>query len=140
MVLLKAKIEQLPDAVEGDAAEVGGEKGPFEVPVGNIAILPPEYIGHIGTTAEPTQLAFLRDGRLRVRRPLSVTITQEDGQFVAEAEEINEFGYGETVSIAIPDLQRAIAELYFTLEEDQDRLGPDVQEVWEVLQTKILRR
>ncbi len=49
-----------------------------------------------------------------------MTWTTEDGQCVAEAAEINEFGFGD-------NLTAAIAELYFTLDADQQRLGPDLQ-------------
>ena len=61
----------------------------------------------------------------------------EGGEHVVEATELNEFGFGETLSEALTDLQAAIAELYFTLEEDQDRLGPDLSSVWDVLSRKI---
>ena len=86
------------------------------------------------------QLGFLRDGRLRLHDPLNVTIMSEDDQVVAAVEEVNEFGYGENPTDAIIDLQHVIAELYFTLEEDHDRLGKGLQAVWEVLQAKIQRR
>ena len=82
----------------------------------------------------PTQCAIddLRDGRLHVVEPIAVTWTTEDGQCVAEAAEINEFGFGDT-------LTAAIAELYFTLDADQERLGPDLQTVRATLTRKIRR-
>ena len=85
-------------------------------------------------------LGFLRDGRLRLREPINVAMTEEDGQIVAEAEELNEFGYGQNQTEAITDLQHTIAELYFTLEGDQDRLGIALKAVWETLQAKIEKR
>ena len=85
-------------------------------------------------------LGFLRDGRLRLRAPIEVRITEEEGQTIAEAEELNEFGVGYNQTEAIVDLQYTIAELYFTLEEDQHRLGRELQEVWETLQAKIDKR
>ena len=82
----------------------------------------------------PTQCAIdnLRDGRLRVDEPVAVTWTTEDGQCVAEAEEINEFGFGD-------NLTEAIAELRFALDADQERLGPDLQAVRATLTRKIRR-
>ncbi len=43
------------------------------------------------------------------------------------------------MSQAIADLQTAIAELYFKLDAEQDRLGPDLAAVWETLTRKIRR-
>ncbi|MEE8470697.1 MAG: hypothetical protein V3S51_05140, partial [Dehalococcoidia bacterium] len=94
--------------------------------------------------AEPPPLAdtevlvgFLRDGRLRVSAPFSVRLVVEEPHVIAEAVEFNEFGFGDNWSEALADLQRAIAELYFTLEEEQERLGADLQRVWASLQQKI---
>ncbi len=85
-------------------------------------------------------LGSLRDGRLRVHAPIRVKLAKEDQHIIAEAIEFNEFGFGANLSEALHDLQRAIVELYFTLEQDQHRLGPELEQVWAVLQGKILRR
>lgn len=58
---------------------------------------------------------------------------------VVEAKELNEFGYGDNFSEAIQDLQEAIAELYLTLEDEQEQLGPDLASVWAVLSRKVRR-
>ena len=89
------------------------------------------------TLSEEFLLDSLRDGRLRVVEPISVSRTMEDGEVVLEAHELNEFGFGATMSEAIADLQTAIAELYFTLEAERDRLGPDLAAVRETLTRKI---
>ena len=86
---------------------------------------------------KPITLDTLRDVRLRVVEPIQVVPMLEGGEHVVEATELNEFGFGETLSEALADLQAAVAELYFTLEEDQDRLGPDLSSVWDVLSRKI---
>lgn len=85
-------------------------------------------------------LGSLRDGRLRVQSPITVKLTKEDQHVIAEATELNEFGFGTNLSEALRDLQRAIVELYFTLEAEQDRLGPDLQKIQATLQHKLLRR
>lgn len=85
-------------------------------------------------------LGSLRDGRLRVQSPITVKITKEDRHIIAEATELDEFGFGANLSDALRDLQRAIVELYLTLEEGKDRLGPDLQRVWTTLQHKLARR
>ena len=87
--------------------------------------------------AEPFALGSLRDGRLRVVEPIEVVPMIEGGKYVVEAPELNEFGFGDTLSEALADLQAAIAELYLTLEEEQERLGPDLSSVWDVLSQKV---
>ncbi len=64
----------------------------------------------------------------------------EDKNVIAQAEELDEFGFGKNLSEALSDLQGAIVELYFTLEQEEDRLGPDLRRVWAILQEKITRR
>ena len=86
---------------------------------------------------EQILLGSLRDGRLRVYSPIKIRFTSEGKHTIAEAVELNEFGFGENQSEALADLQRAIAELYFTLEKEQDHLGTDLQGVWAILQEKI---
>ena len=85
-------------------------------------------------------LGSLRDARLRVHSPIMVKFATEGNHIIAEAREFNEFGFGENPSAALIDLQRAIAELYFTLEKERDRLGKDLQGVWSILQEKIHKR
>lgn len=105
-------------------------------------ILPLEYILLDTAPAVPEKilLGSLRDGRLRVNSPLKVKFTREDRHYIAEAEELNEFGFGENPSEALHDLQRTIAELYFTLDSERDRLSSDLRSVWENLQQKITKR
>lgn len=84
------------------------------------------------------KLESLADDRLRVKEPIAVAVFRDDEGFIlAEAVELNEFGYGDDPAAAVQELRYAIADLYFSLEEDQDRLGPGLQTVWAVLQAKI---
>lgn len=89
---------------------------------------------------EQMLLGRLLDGRLRVLEAISVRFSQEEGQVVAEATEFGECGFGANHSEALSDLQRTIAELYFGLSDDRDRLGPELQRLWSVIQKKIVRR
>ncbi len=59
---------------------------------------------------------------------------------VAEAVEVNEFGFGPTCLEAIQDFQSAIEYLYLTLQDDGGRLGHDLLVVREVLQRKVAAR
>jgi hypothetical protein len=85
-------------------------------------------------------LGALRDGRLRVVQPFRVRISSEGPQVIAEAPEVDEFGFGSNPSEALTDLQRALASLYLSLDEEQQRLGPDLARVWQTLREKISRR
>jgi hypothetical protein len=86
------------------------------------------------------QLGALRDGRLRVVQPFRVRFSSEGPQVIAEALEVDEFGFGSNPSEALTDLQRALAALYLSLEEEQQRLGPDLARVWQTLRRKISQR
>ena len=82
-------------------------------------------------------LGTLRDGRLRVQSPLKIRLSREREHFVAEATEIKEFGFGQSATEALRDLQHAMVELYFTLEQEQGRLGSDLKRTWDILQNKV---
>ena len=83
------------------------------------------------------KLESLSDDRLRVKAAIEVVIFEAEGFILAEAVELNEFGYGEAAAEAVAELRYAIGDLYFSLAEDKDRLGPGLQTVWETLQGKI---
>ena len=100
-----------------------------------------EYVdADLAPATNEVLLGSLRDGRLRVYSPIKVTFAREGTHAIAEAVDINEFGFGANPSEALADLQNAIAELYLTLEVEQNRLGDDLQSVWAVLQEKIYKR
>ena len=91
----------------------------------------------------PAQITLdtLNDDRLQVKEPIAVTIFKDEQGFIlAEAVGMNEFGFGDTLDEAFTELQYALADLYFILEEDQHRLGPGLQSVWEILQVKVEKR
>lgn len=91
----------------------------------------------------PAQITLdtLNDERLRVREPIAVTIFKDEQGFIlAEAVGMNEFGCGDTPAAAVTDLQYALADLYFILEGEQSRLGPLMQPVWAIMQSKVEKR
>ena len=81
----------------------------------------------------------LPDSRLRVEEPIAVTWAVEDGTYIAEALEINEYGYGDNVTEALEDLRVTIVELFWGLDEYRDRLGTDLQNVYQTLTRKLLK-
>ena len=102
-------------------------------------VVPAGLLGTTITFPSKFSLGYLRDGRLRVVEPISVAWTVEDDQVVAEATELNEYGEGDTIEEAIKDLQASISELFFELDEERDRLGADLQRVYETLTRKLRR-
>ena len=124
-----------PDELVSHHKDLGESKLTGLIPVylsGEVSLAP----------AIPDQmlLGHLRDGRLHVRTPIKVLLSTEGPHVIAEAVELDEFGFGSNVSEAVVDLQRAIAELHFSLEREEDRLGPDLQRTWSTLQEKIAVR
>ena len=115
-----------------------GEEEDF---LGSPLALLSEYSSATDSRLEPAPdrilLATLGDGRLRVRAPFLVLLTTENQDYIAEVEELNEFGFGKNPSEAVADVRRAVAELYFTLEQEQNRLGPDLVTVWDALTGKV---
>lgn len=137
------EIKQLPAQSSGsiDNEAVACERKFLELPIS--FLISSGFALQIGVgpvLPDRILLGTLLDGRLQVQSPIIVKFTKEDQRIVAEATELDEFGFGATLSDALRDLQRAIVELYFTLEEGKDRLGPDLQRVWTTLQHQLVRR
>ena len=96
-----------------------------------------EPIETVGPTLPSTMLlGALHDPRLHLIVPLTITFERENNDIVAYCEELEEFGFGTHLTEAIEDLQAAIAELYFTLKEENDRLGSDLARIWNSLHQK----
>ena len=120
--------------------ELGRQKGSDAIP----DVFPPLVqlggsfdLQKVTPLPEPCKLGRLRDGRLRVVEAIEVKLMREGDKYVVESPELNEFGFGDNPFEAFEDLQEAIAELYLTLEVEQDRLGPDLSSVWTVLSQKV---
>jgi len=128
--VIQAKIESSQPSVEPLGDE--GVDQPLIIELSGSTLSTPSL-----ETPDQILLGSLRDGRLRVRSPIKVEFTAEGEHIIAEAVDFNEFGFGNNTSEALIDLQRAVAELYLTLEKEQDRLGKDLQGVWVILQEKI---
>ena len=79
------------------------------------------------------QIGSLLDQRLRMRLPLTINIKREDQFYVATCEGLSERGYGTDPIIAVQDMRKNIANLYWRLKEDQSRLGQDLVTAWQKL-------
>ena len=79
------------------------------------------------------QIGSLLDHRLRMREPLTLELEQEGEFYIAKCDELNEFGYGTDPIAAVQDIRKTTAELYWSLKEDQERLGTDLASTWQRL-------
>ena len=70
---------------------------------------------------------------LRMREPLTLQMEQEGEFYIARCDELNELGYGMDPIAAVQDIRNTIAELYWKLKEDQERLGSDLASTWQRL-------
>ena len=82
-------------------------------------------------------IGSLLDLRLRMAESLVLTMEQDDEFHVAWCEELDEYGYGLDPITAVQDARHTIAELYWQLKADQDRLGPDLAETWRKLSALV---
>lgn len=97
-----------------------------------------DQILSIGPTLPKNMLlGALRDPRLHLIAPLTITFEHENDDIVAYCEELEEFGFGKHLTEAIADLQVTIAELYLTLKEENGRLGSNLKKIWYSLHQKI---
>ena len=129
-----AKIEQLGEQRSSDV--VVKNPLPLVELVGSVVEVD-AVVKEAPVVPERFALGNLRDRRLRVIETIEVKQMTEGNQYVVEATELNEFGFGDNLSEAIRDIQAAIVELYLTLESEQKRLGPDLAKVWGILSRKV---
>ena len=79
------------------------------------------------------QIGNLLDPRLRLRESVTLKMEQDDEFHVAWCEELNEYGYGLDPISAVQDARNTIAELYWQLKTERERLGPDLANTWKKL-------
>ncbi len=133
-MVAETKIEQLGEQRSSDV--ILKNPLPLEELVGSLVEVG-AAVKEAPVVPERFTLGNLRDRRLRVIEAIEVKQMTEGNQYVVEATELNEFGFGSDPSGAIKDLQAAIVELYRTLESEQKRLGPDLAKVWSTLSRKV---
>jgi hypothetical protein len=85
--------------------------------------------------ARPKKILFgvIAHPRLRIKRPIRLEVSRKKGTVVAHCTDLNEFGCGVSMSDALDDFSKGIAELFFSLEQDSDRLGSDLAKLKEKL-------
>lgn len=91
-----------------------------------------------GTSAVPQEILFgaLQSPGLRLVKPIPLKTDKTKDTVSAVWEDISEFGYGDTLSEAIFDFARTVAELYLTLSE-KESLSDDLLRVKDKLSEYI---
>ena len=90
------------------------------------------------SSRRPILLYSLRHPHLRLVEPLSVSLEYDGEQVITYAPDLDLFGYGDTESEALDDLRRTVADLYYTLQEEREFLGPMPAQVWGYLAHTII--
>ncbi len=124
---------------------------------GDLAPCSSSAVGRSGTllteASEETNESFLRLNQpqaellygaslhplLHTLKPFLVTFERLDSGTAAYIQDLEEYGFGENRSEALDDLRRTLAELYFSLEHEQNRLSGYLSSVWQVLQCHVAR-
>ncbi len=114
-------------------------------------VVPIEWNKVIASSNEPTpfrpvprptrvSIGTLSDQGFRVVKPITLDVETRDDSVVATWAEIDEFGAGPSTSDAIEELGRTVAELYRSLQVEQENLGPDLHRVWDILREFVVPR
>lgn len=85
------------------------------------------------SSRRPILLYSLRHPHLRLVGPLSVSLEYDGEQVIAHAPDLDLFGYGDTECEALDDLRCTVADLYYSLQEERESLGPMPAQVWDYL-------
>jgi hypothetical protein len=75
--------------------------------------------------------------KLRLRKPIPLEVTNEEGQVVLNWDEANEFACGETFGAALDDFGKTISDLYFELNSAGVRLGNELEKTRSILSQYI---
>jgi hypothetical protein len=111
---------------------------PIEYPPGQQPQVVAAHADTLGSAAhDQIQIGSLLDNRLRMREPLTLVLEQQGEFYIAKCEELNEFGYGIDPISAVQDMRNTIAELYWQLKENQERLGSDLANTWQRLSSLV---
>jgi hypothetical protein len=90
-------------------------------------------------SARPDKLLFgaLDDPEFRLRQAIPLDVCVEESSVVLTWTEVEEFGYGSTMGVALDDFAQTVRELHRRLLAEDTQLGPDLQKVKDVLATYI---
>jgi hypothetical protein len=89
---------------------------------------------------ESVLFGALTHPELRLRRPIPLEISEEEGHVVLNWEATSEFSCGTSMGDALDDFSKTVSELYFELNNTNVRLGDDLEGVRRILDDYIERR
>jgi hypothetical protein len=126
-----------PDLPKNQVLLPQGEEQ-FQAPLLPTRVLPPNELPN----PRPARVLFagLRDPRLRMVKAVPLDVTVEESNVVVCWPDIDEFGTGDTLSLALDDFANGVRELYHRLIAPEVSLGPDLQRVRGVLEQYIQPR
>jgi hypothetical protein len=128
----EAKLERYP--------VLSSEHGSSPFPLSNIVakFLPSDQLSN----PRPSRVHFaaVRDPNLRMVQAIPLDVSIEESTVIVCWSEINEFGTGGTLSLALDDFASAVRELYRRLFSPEVNLGPDLRKVRETLEQYIQPR
>lgn len=84
-------------------------------------------------TRRPILLYSLRHPQLKLKEPLAVLLEDDGEQIIAYSYDLETFGYGDTEGEALDDLRQTVVDLYLSLKDNQDCLGPLPAKIWDYL-------
>lgn len=84
--------------------------------------------------SEAVLFGAISDPMIRVKSPIPLRISREGDTVAVFSPDLEEFGYGQTLSDALDDFAKTVRELYLSLTPRPERLSDYLQGVLEKLQ------
>jgi hypothetical protein len=84
--------------------------------------------------SEAVLFGAMSDPMIRVKSPIPLRISREGDTVAVFSPDLEEFGYGRTLSDALDDFAKTVRELYLSLSARQESLSDYLQGVLEKLQ------
>jgi len=90
-------------------------------------------------TARPKSVLFaaLVHPKLRLRKPIPLEVSVQEGQVVLTWNETDEFACGVNTGEALDDFSKTVCSLYFYLNDSKVRLGENLEKVRRILSEYI---
>lgn len=84
--------------------------------------------------SEAVLFGAISDPMIRVKSPIPLRISREGDTVAVFSSDLEEFGYGPTLSDALDDFAKTVCELYLSLSPRREKLSEYLQGVFEKLQ------
>lgn len=85
-------------------------------------------------------LEELKSDKILLKSPLLVKLEKDEENFIISGDELEIFGYGQSLEEAEDDFGKATEDLYLETEENKDCLGPYMKKNWQALQSYFAKR